>query len=279
MKKIIYLLLIVGTIACNNTGFKEHESGLQYKFIEHNDEAQKPDLGDGLVISLKYTSEDDSVLFDGPFRIKLDTVSHKGGSIEDAFSLMHRGDSAEFLILAKDFINHTIGADKFPEFVDRNSKLKFYIRLKEILSPEEMEQMQARLNADQKAAETMLLDDYIQRNEIVTKQTESGLYFIEKESGKGAKPNTNDSVIVHYTGMFLDGTIFDSSIKRNETFGFILGIGQVIPGWDEGISMMKTGEKARFIIPSNLAYGKKGFTDLIPPFTTLIFDVELIYIK
>lgn len=279
MKKILFLLLSIGSFACSNNEFKEHESGLQYKFIEHNEKAQKPNLGDGLLVSLKYTSIDDSILFDRTFRVKYDSVSHQGGSIEDAFSLMHKGDSAEFRITAKDFINHTVGADKFPDFIDRNSKLKFYIRLKDISTPEEMESMKVRINSERKAAETMLLDDYIARNEIETKPSESGLFFLAEEPGKGKMPKVNDTVVVHYTGMFLDGTIFDSSRKRNEAFSFILGTGQVIQAWDEGIAMMKIGEKARFIIPSNLAYGKKGFRELIPPFSTLIFDVELLEIK
>lgn len=279
MRKILYLLLLIGSFACGNGGFDQHESGLLYKFIEQNETAQKPKLGDGLLIALKYTSEDDSVLFDEVFRLELVPVSHKGGSIEDALAMMHKGDSAEFLIAAKGFINHSVKADFFPKFVDRNSKLKFYIRLKDISSPEEMETMQASIDVNKKAAETMLLDDYLQRNEIEEQPTESGLYFIKKEEGKGIKPQLNDSVTVHYTGMFLDGTIFDSSRKRDEPFAFILGIGQVIPGWDEGIALMKEGSKARFLIPSSLAFGKKGFNESIPPFTSLMLDVELIKVK
>ncbi len=279
MKKIIYLLLLVGLFACNNNGFKEHESGLQYRFIEENPTAQRPKIGDGLVIYLKYTTENDSVLYNGSFRLKLTEPSHKGGSIEDAFGLMHKGDSAEFLIDAKSFIRNTVQADKFPEFIEKSSKLKFYVRLNDILSPEQMEKMQEQLDAQGKAAETMLLDDYIEKNEIKQTPTESGMFIIPMKPGNGKAASSKDSLIVHYTGMFLDGTIFDSSEKRNEPFGFVLGANQVIKGWEEGCTGLKKGEKVRFIIPSGLAYGKKGVPDLIEPFTTLVFDVELLEIR
>ncbi|MBR4155651.1 MAG: FKBP-type peptidyl-prolyl cis-trans isomerase [Bacteroidales bacterium] len=80
---------------------------------------------------------------------------------------------------------------------------------------------------------------------------------------------------VHYTGKLLDGTVFDSSVTRNEPFQFVLGIGQVIPGWDEGLQLMSKGEKAVLYIPYYLAYGDRG-AGAIPPFATLIFEVELI---
>ena len=82
-------------------------------------------------------------------------------------------------------------------------------------------------------------------------------------------------VKVHYTGKLLDGTVFDSSVTRNEPFQFVLGIGQVIPGWDEGLQMMSKGEKGVFYIPYYLAYGNTG-SGPIPPFATLMFEVELI---
>jgi len=80
---------------------------------------------------------------------------------------------------------------------------------------------------------------------------------------------------VHYEGSLLSGQVFDSSYKRNQPIDFQLGVGQVIKGWDEGISLLKVGDKARFVIPSDLAYGNAGAGGVIPPNATLIFDVEL----
>lgn len=111
--------------------------------------------------------------------------------------------------------------------------------------------------------------------EIEGVTTDSGLQFIEIEPGDGDKPQTGDVVSVHYTGKLLDGTVFDSSVGR-QPFGLILGAGQVIPGWDEGIAMLNEGGKAMLIVPPDLAYGERGAGGVIPPDATLMFDVELV---
>ena len=107
-------------------------------------------------------------------------------------------------------------------------------------------------------------------------KTESGLRYQIIQQGEGQKAEKGRQVSVHYKGQLTDGTVFDSSYKRNQPIDFPLGVGQVIPGWDEGISLLKVGDKARFIIPSDLAYGSRGAGGVIPPNATLIFDVELV---
>lgn len=98
-------------------------------------------------------------------------------------------------------------------------------------------------------------------------------------SGTGAAPKRGDSVIVHYTGWLTDGAKFDSSVDRNEPFSFVLGTGQVIQGWDEGVAGMRVGDKVRLTIPPELAYGEQGYPGAIPPNATLIFEVELLSIS
>ena len=110
-------------------------------------------------------------------------------------------------------------------------------------------------------------------------KTESGLYYQITEHGTGEQPQKGQYVAVHYTGMLLDKTVFDSSYRRREPIEFKVGVGQVISGWDEGIMLLHQGDKARLVIPAELAYGSRGAGGVIPPNAPLIFDVELVKIK
>jgi peptidylprolyl isomerase len=109
--------------------------------------------------------------------------------------------------------------------------------------------------------------------------TKSGLEYIDQVIGTGAEPKTGDKVTVHYTGYLTDGKKFDSSVDRNKPFTFVIGLGQVIKGWDEGVASMKVGGKRKLLIPANLGYGMRGAGGVIPPNADLVFDVELISIQ
>ncbi|MFZ6051136.1 FKBP-type peptidyl-prolyl cis-trans isomerase [Halocola ammonii] len=141
--------------------------------------------------------------------------------------------------------------------------------------------MRREMMARQKAAEEeakaegkRFLDENRQKEGI--QETESGLQYKVLQEGDGKSPDASDQVTVHYHGTLIDGTVFDSSVDRGQPATFRLN--QVIPGWTEGVQLMKEGAKYRFFIPQNLAYGPRGQGD-IEPFSTLIFDVELIEVK
>jgi len=129
--------------------------------------------------------------------------------------------------------------------------------------------------AEEKAANEAALDKIAAGFE----STESGLRYQIIQKGDGVKAEKGKTVSVHYKGQLTDGTVFDSSYKRNQPIDFGLGQGQVIAGWDEGISLLKVGDKARFVIPSDLGYGAQGAGGVIPADATLIFDVELMDVK
>ena len=110
-------------------------------------------------------------------------------------------------------------------------------------------------------------------------KTDSALRYKIIQKGNGQKAEKGKTVSVHYKGSLPDGTVFDSSYKRNQPIDFPLGMGHVISGWDEGIALLSVGDKARFVIPSHLGYGQRGAGGVIPPNATLIFDVELMNVK
>lgn len=110
-------------------------------------------------------------------------------------------------------------------------------------------------------------------------ETNSGLRYQIIQKGNGTKAEKGQTVSVHYKGQLADGTVFDSSYKRNQPLDFQVGVGQVIAGWDEGICLLNVGDKARLVIPSDLGYGSRGAGGVIPPDATLVFDVELMDVK
>jgi len=128
---------------------------------------------------------------------------------------------------------------------------------------------QARKQADQEIDEIAMGFD----------KTESGLRYKIINQGEGVQAEKGKTVSVHYKGMLPNGKVFDSSYDRKQPIDFALGMGQVIAGWDEGIQLLKVGDKARLVIPSHMAYGSAGAGGVIPPDATLVFDVELVAVK
>jgi FKBP-type peptidyl-prolyl cis-trans isomerase len=163
------------------------------------------------------------------------------------------------------------------------SPLFYEIELLDVMTQEEYTKKQEEKATQKKAEdakreqqESVDLQNYLNENNITAEPTASGLIYVETEEGTGPQPQAGQRVKVHYTGKLLDGTKFDSSLDRGQPFEFALGQGQVIKGWDEGIALMKEGGKATLIIPSKIGYGAGGAGEMIPPFATLVFDVELL---
>ncbi len=133
--------------------------------------------------------------------------------------------------------------------------------------------------AEREAAAKKKAEELLEEVAAGFDKTESGLRYKVFQNGDGEKAEKGKTVSVHYKGSLVDGTVFDSSYKRNQPIDFSLGIGQVISGWDEGIQLLKVGDKARFVIPPHLGYGQNGAGGVIPPNATLVFDVELVGVK
>lgn len=298
MNKITMLLgsaMLVGLASCNKSefdGYTKAENGLHYQFFTQDENGVKAAEGDGVSISIIYALKrptTDSVLFDS----KLNSEDGSGviryilpkssflGSLEDAITMMSKNDSAAFIISADSFFLKTNKMQALPPFVKPGDHLKVTVKMVEIKTKKELDENQKKQEAEIAAlegAEKPKLDAYLAANKITNAPTASGLIFIETQKGKGKDhPKATDEVTVHYTGTLLDGTKFDSSVDRGEPATFPLD--RVIPGWTEAIQLMTKGSKAKLIIPSNIGYGPRGAGGQIPPFSSLIFDVELIDFK
>jgi peptidylprolyl isomerase len=226
-------------------------SGLKYK-ITHEGNGKRAQAGDMVVVHYtgKLTNDtifDSSHMRNQPFKFKLGAGQVIKGW-DEGIALLNVGDKAVLTIPAElGYGSRAMG--KIPA----NATLVFEVELLSIVESPKPYDVKGR--------------------DTVT--TETGLQFIKLNTTEGTQAVAGSTVGVHYTGYLEDGSIFDSSIERGEPIKFPLGQGRVIPGWDEGISKLRIGEKARLIIPHQLGYGENGYPPVIPAKATLIFDVEL----
>ncbi len=282
------MLMAVGSVfvSCESgssefPGFKKTDDGLYYKFHTQVDDTVSPKLGDYVSIDMIYASED-SVMFDSkllPQVMKMPMIEPTfKGDVYAGIAMMHVGDSVTFICNADSTFTKLFRMPAVPPELDSIEYLYFHIKLNAIETLEEVQAAQEGELKRRQAEETKLRYDYMAEKYPDALPIASGLFYIETKEGKGSTPEKGQTVAVHYKGMFMDGSVFDSSIDKGDPIEFPLGQGQVIKGWDEGIGMMRKGGKAVLVIPSDLAYGPNGRSS-IPPFSTLVFEVELVDIK
>ncbi len=294
---MIALASVVLLSSCENSpypGYEMAESGLFYKFHKRDEKGVTPKKGDIVTVRMTYKNDKDSLMFDskkmsqdgsGAIQFQLSDPTFKG-SFEDAVYMMSAGDSASFLINADSLFEKTFKQKELPPGITKGSLLTFEASLVKFITKEEAEKEQQKRMEEQrimmekkKGEEPMAIAKYIADNKITTKPTASGLYYIEVAKGKGARVKVGDTIQVHYKGTFLDGTVFDSSEGAPKPIEFAIGVGNVIKGWDEALPMMNVGGKAKLVIPSEIGYGAMGMQGGIPPYSPLVFEVEVVGVK
>jgi peptidylprolyl isomerase len=252
------LFLTFALWSCNgDNGTTVTEDGLEITDTKVGSGAEAQD-GDFLTIHFRGTLEDGQV-FESTFEREEPIVVQVGaGQLpikgwDDGMKGMREGGKRSLVIPPE----LAFGEEGIPGFIPGGENIYMDIELVSIMKPP------TPWDYDQTALQT----------------TDSGLQYYVHEDGSGEKPEAGDMVSVHYSGYLEDGTMFDSSKLRNQTFQFQVGQGQVIPGWDEGLLDMSVGEKRTLVIPPELGYGEQGAGQVIPPNATIIFDVELIDIN
>jgi len=296
LKSTKYAFAVVSAIvllsSCGKEpNYKTNENGLQYFFYEDK-EGEKAKVGDFLTLNFIYKTDKDSVLRntwkDGtPIQVIVQSPSFKGG-LEEGLQMLSEGDSVTFKMSADSLFKKTFMAPR-PDFIDSTSKITFIMKVLKVQNKETFEKEQAikmeeqrkkmeTQMAGQKEVDDKLITDYLATNKLTAQKTQTGVYYIITKKGKGATPTSGSMVQVHYTGKLLAGDVFDSSVGK-DPLEFAIGVGQVIPGWDEGISLLNEGAKATILIPSPLGYGPMAMGDKIPANSVLLFDVELLKIK
>ena len=284
MKKLFLLTLILGVFftSCKNdnnqiSGYENTPTGSYYKFYEEN-QGDTPETMELLDVVLSCVINDTVVIIPENRMILQMMEPMFAGDIFEGMKMMHKGDSASFIVRT-DSTFYTLLRSPMPSEFSVDDIMKFNIRLNDFYPESEFAAKQIEYMKNTFVDETLAaereIDEYLKNNGIKTITTSTGLKYVKTKEGNGEKPQVGTMVKVHYTGKLLDGTIFDSSVTRNEPFQFVLGVGQVIPGWDEGLQLMSKGEEAVLYIPYYLAYGNTG-SGPIPPFATLIFEVEMI---
>ena len=297
------LALLIGAsslTSCNKTKVTEND-GIEYTYIKEGNE--KAPNREYLLYNLEVLTASDSVIIstlEQPFPgyVQANDSMPVSNGMDEIFMNLKKGDSIVFESNAK-----TIFGANFPPFLKEDDLVKVRLGAFEIMNQEGIQAYYEKVMAaeevkrTERAAERIIeedkiIQDYLKEKGLEAQKTESGLYYIIEEEGTGEPVTPGTSMSVNYAGYLLDGSMFDTSIeakaKENGIFSegrpyeplpVAVGMGQVIPGWDEGLLLLKKGSKGKFIIPSPLGYGENAMGDKIPANSILVFDVDVADVK
>jgi len=295
IKTLITLGAVIATLmitSCSKyPGFKKSDSGIFYKFHVESKDTLKPAEGNILTMSIIYRikkDDKDSVLFNSkdlarPFEIEMKKPEFKG-DIYEAFSLLHKGDSATFIISAKDFFLKTVKTPELPAGIDSTTMMYFDVRLLNAESPEARQKAEAEKAEKLKKEEPVKIQTYLTTNKLTTAPTASGIYVITKNPGEGRAIKKTDFVEINLTVLSIEGKKIFSTLDNKQPITFEYGQPFDTKGFDEAIGMMKKGSKATIVVPSAMGFGDQGKRDrsgaeIIQPFSPVVYDVEILSLK
>ena len=274
-------------------GYKKTADGLYYKFEQRNKSAQQVQEGDVLVGEMTISLDDIQLRSNvgAPQRL-MPAVKEYDGVLHEGLLMMHLGEKATFAIEADSMAKY-LDMNQMPAQYVPGKGMKFYyeIDLQDIVTRDEYAEEQVNFEKEMEGfrlSEPQRIADYVAQQGITQQPNVDGLYIIVKKKGNGPSVKVGRQVSLNYTGRLLDGTIFDSSDPQaweqaHEPLNYIVGQTSLIPGWEQGVMDQNEGTSLRLIIPSALAYGPMGVPQngdyLIPPYSPLVFDIDILSVK
>lgn len=275
------LIVIIAVVACDNGGgeYITTESGLKYKYYEKND-GETPKTGDIVTLQMNFGPKD-SVLFttdktqEKRARFPL-RPSDFSGDIYEGIGMMSIGDSASFIISADSFFLITARSPQLPPFIQSGSDLYFELRLVNFQTKEEFDKAEAERMAKLSEEAAAKLRSYVEEHGIKDNLTQGGIYYMEEKPGTGDVVKNGEMTTINYAVYDLDGKMFFSSFGKDRPVHVEIGQQFDTPGFMEGLKMMRRGSKARLVVPAIMAFGEKGRGGTIPPYTSLVYDVEVL---
>lgn len=289
IKRIVPIAMLgmafVSLNACKNNSFQKTKDGLEYNIVKDEKGDKKPVVGDivTLHVNIRYKDDKTDTVFvstrkmnnNQPIEIPLTPAPFKGDWL-DGLQMLTAGDSAVFRV-SVDSVRKMSGG-QLPPFMKNGQKIQYEVKMVKIKTQEEAKQEQEAASSKQNAIDDQVIQEYLSKNNIQAQKTASGLYYTISKEGSGPTPTAGQKITVNYTGKTMDGQTFDSNMDpkfgHTQPFTFPVGQRQVIPGWDEGLMLLKKGSVAKLFIPSSQAYGAQG-SGPIGPNSILIFDVEV----
>lgn len=289
--RLLYILIAVLVYSCTDPvykGYTETDTGLFYKLRVIGDGGKKPSIGDYLQLRITYKTVSDSIFLDshssnetGMVILPFNHSSFKG-SFEEGLTTMNEGDSVSFIVDAGALFRNFFKAD-LPLFLKQGDVVKMEVKLHRIMNGDEYKaaiREYEDILSDRDIEERRKLQVYLDTNQTHFSFS-NGMYYLPITQGAGNVAETGDLVKVNYKGYFLDGRPFESTYDRGQPLEFKLGEqGQVLKGIELAISLLNEGAKAKFIIPSQLAFGEAGSsTGIVPSYSTVVYEIELLSIN
>lgn len=268
--------------ACNQKypGYKKNADGLYYKFYKHDASALKPKQSDFLKVAMTCYLNDvpyfDWREEEAGVYAQL-SESKFSGDLQSAYSMMNLGDSASFYIKADSIAFLYYEQDPKAVGLGPDDYFRYEIKLQEVLTKEEfqvnVDKMKERLIKESKTA----FETYIEENGINVTPSESGIYVIPIEKGKGRCPMAGEEVELDFSASMLNGQLLGTTYGKDETFSFVLGEGSVIAVWEEVVPQMHVGDRVKAVVPFEMAYGERSLQSM-PPYSNLVYDIKLLKI-